>query len=200
MCFIDAHVCLIVCVGGCAQRYMPPPGSVGVPSLWHRHFGGCRSKSLETPSVDDKNSTLSVSLCFCWHCSVQEGGRWSCPPTRICLCEWQHHMETRPWHRHRVGWSNNWALSSVQRFAERLFALWDQIFKGLRDWCFFLLCDTYTIRAGVCVKDAVAWTFPLGRWQSQDWLETAVECTRQNSPTVAAHQRFSSSFVSGSLI
>ncbi len=37
LCCVDACVCigLIMRVRGCAQHFMPPPGSVGVPSLFH---------------------------------------------------------------------------------------------------------------------------------------------------------------------
>ncbi len=35
----------------CAPCYTPPPASMGVPSLWHRYFGGCGLKSLGTPVI-----------------------------------------------------------------------------------------------------------------------------------------------------
>ena len=43
---------LIVRVRGCAQHYIPHPGSVGVASLWHRYFGGRGLKSLGTPVLE----------------------------------------------------------------------------------------------------------------------------------------------------
>ncbi len=41
LCCIDACVCigLIMCVRACAQCYIPPPGSMGVPSVWYQYFG-----------------------------------------------------------------------------------------------------------------------------------------------------------------
>ncbi len=49
--FFDSHVCigLIVRVRSCAQRYMPPPGSMGVTSLWHHYCGDHRPKSSGNP-------------------------------------------------------------------------------------------------------------------------------------------------------
>ncbi len=58
---INAHVGLIVCLRSCA-RYMPPPGSMGVPSLWHCYFGGRRLKSLGTPVLNNKSSLLGCAL------------------------------------------------------------------------------------------------------------------------------------------
>ncbi len=43
----DAHVCT-----GCALCYMPLPGSLGVPSLWHCYFGGCGLECLGTPVLE----------------------------------------------------------------------------------------------------------------------------------------------------
>ncbi len=43
-----------MCLRNCAQCYMPPPGSMGVPGLWHRYFGGRGLKSLVTSGVDGK--------------------------------------------------------------------------------------------------------------------------------------------------
>ena len=55
--FFCVVLMLIVRVRGCAQHYIPHPGSVGVASLWHRYFGGRGLKSLGTPGLDVCAST-----------------------------------------------------------------------------------------------------------------------------------------------
>ncbi len=42
----------MVCVRGCAQRYMPPSGLMGVPSLLHCYFRGCELKSWGTAGLE----------------------------------------------------------------------------------------------------------------------------------------------------
>ncbi len=50
--YICVCIGLIVCVRGYAELFMPPPGSMEVPSIWHCYFRGCGLKSLGVPDVD----------------------------------------------------------------------------------------------------------------------------------------------------
>ncbi len=68
LCCINAHVGLIVCMRGCAQRYRPPPALMVVPSLWHCYFGAHGLKSLrQCPKLCVIRSSVRSALC----CSVR---------------------------------------------------------------------------------------------------------------------------------
>ncbi len=47
--------------------YMQLPGSMGVPSLWHRYFGGRGQKSVGTPDVEEP-SVAVFDLSFLGYC------------------------------------------------------------------------------------------------------------------------------------
>ncbi len=51
---VDACEGLTARVRGCAQGHIPPPGSTGVPSLWHHCFWGRGLKSLGITDLEGK--------------------------------------------------------------------------------------------------------------------------------------------------
>ncbi len=60
-CFFCVVLGPTVCLHSFAQPYMPPPGSMRVPSLWHLYFGSRGLKSYGTPPL-----TTSISATWQW--------------------------------------------------------------------------------------------------------------------------------------